>query len=98
MDDRKHVVADDDLFFEQHPDRKYRIRRASPVEVRQHGALPALPQGQEFLAIWSPEPGRRIGLLTSNREDVATDLDEKLAHCIFDILADIVEGNHGTAH
>jgi len=100
--DRKRTVADDDRFFRKHPERRYRVRRASPIEVRENqlnGGLPTLPQGHDwFVAIWTPEPGRRISLLTANRKDADTDFDERMAHRIFDILAGFVEGSHATHH
>jgi hypothetical protein len=98
MSDRKRVVRDYNMFFQRHQDRQYRVRRASPVEIRQkelNGGLPTLPQGLSwFLVIWSPARGRRICLFIPNREDVATDLDEGTAHAVFDYAADAVETAH----
>jgi hypothetical protein len=98
--DHKRVVRDDDRFFRNHPDRQYRVRRTSPVEVRQkalNGGLPTLPQGLHwFLVICNAAPGRRIALFIPNREDAATDLDEGTAHVVLDYAADAVEAANVT--
>lgn len=73
-------------------DCRYRLRRASPVEIR---GLPTLPAGwQWFLAIWSPEratataaPGRRLCLFIPSRENADTNLDEGAAQVIFEYAA-----------
>ena len=94
--DRKRVVRDDDRFFQRHPNRRYRIRRAAPVEIRQkrlNGGLPPLPQGFSwFLVIWRTEPGRRIALFAPHLDDADT------AHAVFAHVAAAVEVAHATRH
>ena len=86
------------MFFKRFPDRQYRVRRASAVEIRQkqvNGGLPPLPAGwQWFLAIWSPAPataraapGRRLCLLLPSRENADTNLDDAAAYAVFDNAA-----------
>ena len=109
MSDRKRVVRDDDAFFKRNPQRRYRIRRVSPVEVRQkrlNGGLPTLPQGLcWFLVIrhrkcepGSPAPGRRIALFAPHLDDAETDVDEDTAHAVFDHVAAAVGGANATRH
>ena len=73
VSDRKRVVRDDDQFFKRNPDRQHRVRRASPVEIREkriNGGLPTLPPGQGwFLALWNIAQGRRVALFVPNLED-----------------------------
>ena len=73
--DFERAVHDDHRFFEQHPDRQYRIRRATPAEIREReintGKLPPLPPdwrwfmtirnfGKGFRAVPAhPEPDER---------------------------------------
>jgi len=88
--DRKRVKRDDDKFF-QRQDRQYRVRRASAVEIsekRLNGGLPPLPQDWRwYLVIRDVAPGRRIALFVPNLEDATTDVDEGVAHCLFDYAA-----------
>ena len=91
VSDRKRVVRDDDHFFKRNPDRPHRVRRASPVEIREkriNGGLPTLPQGWGwFLALCNIAEGRRVALFVPNLEDATTDVDEDVAHCPFDYAA-----------
>jgi len=103
--DRKPVVRDDDLFFEHHPDRQYRIRRASPVEVREkqlNGGLPPLPPGLRwFMVIRNVAPGRRIAPFAPHLEDAETDTDEETARAVFDLVRNDVpalEAARATRH
>jgi hypothetical protein len=84
-------IADADrVFFEQHPDRRHRIRFASEVEIAQHeilsGKLMRLPQGHRHFVIVRFAPGRRLRLFVTNHEGAETGLDvpEDLADVIFD--------------
>jgi len=95
--DRKRVVQADNVFFRQFPDRQYRVRLASPVEIRQkalNGGLPPRSRGLRwFLAIWCPAtataaPARRICLFIPNRENADTNLYEGTAHAVFDYAAE----------
>ena len=87
--ERRSVKRDDDEFFEHHPDRQYRVRRAAAVEIRQkqfNGGLPPLAPGDRwFLALWNLAPGRRVCLFIANRPDVDTNLTDGEAQAVFDL-------------
>ena len=86
-------IADADrVFFEQHPDRKHRVRLASEVEIAQHeilsGKLMRLPPGhRHFVIVRNIAPGRRLRLFVTNAEDAGTDVPEDLADVLFDMVA-----------
>ena len=86
-------IADADrVFFEQHPDRRHRIRFASDVEIAQHeilsGKLVRLPPGhRHFVIVRNIAPGRRLRLFVTNEENAETDVPEDLADVLFDMAA-----------
>ena len=88
-------IADADrLFFEQHPDRRHRIRFASEVEIAQReivsGEVMIPPPGfRHFVIVRKIAPGRRLRLFVTNFEGAETGLDvpEDLADVIFDTAA-----------
>jgi hypothetical protein len=86
-------IADADrVFFEQHPDRRHRIRFASEVEIAQNeilsGEVKILPAGfRHFVIVRKIAPGRRLRLFVTNTEDFATDVPEDLARTIFEKVA-----------
>ena len=110
--DRKRVVRDDDKFFKRNPDRQYRIRRASPVEIRQkelNGGLPTLPQGWGwFLVVRNIAPGAgwpcsfrtwRTHTPTSTRARRTPSSTYAAASCPdLSRRASAVESNHATRH
>ena len=86
------ITQADRVFFEQHPDRKHRIRFASEVEIAQNeiltGKVKILPAGfRHFVVVRNVAPGRRLRLFVTNAEDVGTDVPEDLACVIFDNVA-----------
>jgi hypothetical protein len=86
-------VADTDrVFFEQHPDRKHRVRLASEVEIAQleimNGEVMTLPPGKRHFAIVrNVAPGARLWVIATSAEDAGTDVEEALAHALFDKYA-----------
>ena len=89
-----HIAEADRVFFEQHPDRRHRVRFASEVEIAQHeilsGKLMRLPPGhRHFVIVRNIAPGRRLRLFVTNFEGAETGLDvpEDLADVIFDTAA-----------
>jgi hypothetical protein len=86
-------VSDTDrVFFEQHPDRKHRVRLASEVEIAEleitYGEVVTLPPGYRyFVIVRNVAPGHRAGLFVKNAEDATTDVPEDLAGAIFDKVA-----------
>src|SRR5262245_56399734 len=67
-------VADTDrVFFEQHPDRKHRVRLASEVEIAQleimNGEVMTLPPGKRHFAIVrNVAPGARLWVIATSAE------------------------------
>ena len=87
-----HIAEADRVFFEQHPDRRHRVRFASEVEIAQHeilsGKLMRLPPGhRHFVIVRNIAPGRRLRLFVTNAEDAGTDVPEDLADVLFDMVA-----------
>ena len=86
-------IADADrLFFEQHPDRRHRIRFASEVEIAQREivsgeVMTLLPGFRHFVIVRNVTPGRRLRLFVTNAEDAGTDVPEDLADVLFDMVA-----------
>jgi hypothetical protein len=86
-------VADTDrVFFEQHPDRKHRVRLPSEVEIAQNeimsGEVMTLPSGHRlFMIVRNVAPGYRVRLFVTNAENAGADVPEDLAVVIFDNLA-----------
>ena len=86
-------VADTDrIFFEQHPDRKHRVRLASEVEIAQSeimsGEVMILPPGHRlFVIVRNVAPGYRVRLFVTNTEDAGADVPEDVAVVIFDHVA-----------
>ena len=88
------VTEADRVFFEQHPDRKHRVRFASEAEIAQleilNGQVTTLPPGiRHFVIVRNVAPGARLRLFVTNREGAETGLDvpEDLADVIFDTRA-----------
>ena len=86
------VTDTDRVFFEQHPDRKHRIRFASEVEIAQleimNGEVMTLPPGKRHFAIVrNVAPGARLWVIATSAEDAGTDVEEALAHALFDKYA-----------
>lgn len=83
-------VADTDrVFFEQHPDRKHRVRLASEVEIAQleimNREVMSLPPGKRHFAIVrNVAPGTRMWVIATGPEDEGTDVEEAFAHALFD--------------
>jgi hypothetical protein len=86
-------VSDTDrVFFEQHPDRKHRVRLASEVEIAEleitYGEVMTLPPGYRyFVIVRNVAPGHRVELVVENAEDARTDVPEEVARAIFDSFA-----------
>jgi hypothetical protein len=83
------VTDTDRAFFEQHLDRKYRIRSASEVEIAQNeilsGEVMTLPAGhRHFVIVRNVAPGHRVRLFVTNAEDAGTDVPKDLTAAIFD--------------
>jgi hypothetical protein len=86
------ITQADRVFFEQHPERKHRVRFASEVEIVQNeilsGELMATPLGhRHFVIVRNVAPGRRLPLFVTNSEDAGIDVPEDLAHALFDTVA-----------
>jgi hypothetical protein len=87
------IAEGDRVFFEQHPDRKHRIRLASEVEIAQDeilsGEVKILPPGYRHLVVVrNIAPGWRLRrLFVTNAENAWTDVPEDLAGVIFDTVA-----------
>ena len=85
-------IADADrLFFEQHPDRRHRIRFASEVEIAQReivsGEVMIPPPGfRHFVIVRKIAPGQRR-LFVTNAEDAGPDVPKVLAGVIIDGVA-----------
>jgi hypothetical protein len=86
------VTDTDRVFFEQHPDRKHRVRLASDVEIAQleivNGKLMSLPPGmRHFAIVRNVAPGTRLRVFVTNAKHAVTDVPEDLTAAIFDALA-----------
>jgi hypothetical protein len=86
------ITQADRVFFEQHPERKHRVRFASEVEIARceivRGEVMTLPPGhRHFVIVRNVAPGRRLRLFVTNAEDAGTDVPEDLAVAIFDNVA-----------
>jgi hypothetical protein len=86
------ITQADRVFFEQHPERKHRVRFASEVEIAQNeilsGEVMTLPPGhRHFVIVRNVAPGRRLRLFVTNAEDAGMDVPEDLADVLFDMVA-----------
>jgi hypothetical protein len=86
------VKDTDRVFFEQHPDRKHRVRLASEVEIAEleitFGEVMTLPLGYRyFVIIRNVAPGGRLELVVANAEEAKTDVPEDVARVIFELNA-----------
>jgi hypothetical protein len=86
------ITQADHALFEQHPDRKHRLRLASEVEIAQNeilsGKVMTLPPGfRHFVIVRNVALGRRLGLFVTNAEDIGTEVPEDLAGVLFDNIA-----------
>jgi hypothetical protein len=84
----------DRVFFEQHPDRKHRIRFVSEVEIAQleimNGEVMTLPPGmRHFVIVRNVAPGARLGVFVTNAKHAGTDVPEDLMASIFDAVAPV---------
>jgi hypothetical protein len=85
------VTDTDRVFFEQHPNRKHRLRLAS-IEIAQNeilsGEVKILRPGMHHLAIVrNVVPGARLRVLVTNARHATTDLSEDLLAALFDAVA-----------
>lgn len=84
----------DRRFYERHPDRRHRIRRATRTEVEAmasvHGleATALLPGDRWFVVTRLVAPGGWVKLFTINKADSDTDVAEDLAASLFEYLSD----------
>jgi hypothetical protein len=86
------ITQADHVFFEQHPDRKHRVRLASEVEIAQSeimsGEVMTLPPGHRlFVIVRNVAPGYRVRLFVTNAKNAGADVPEDLAVVIFDNVA-----------
>jgi len=86
------VTDTDRIFFEQHPDRKHRVRLASEVEIAQleivRGGVMTLPPGmRHFAIVRNVAPGVRLRVFVTNARHATTDVPEDLTAAIFDAVA-----------
>jgi hypothetical protein len=86
------VTDADRVFFEQHPDRKHRLRLASEVEIAQNeilsGEVNILPPGmRHFAIVRNVAPGARLRVFVTNAKHATTDVPEDLTAAIFDAVA-----------
>jgi hypothetical protein len=86
------VTDTDRVFFEQHPDRKHRVRLASEVEIAQleivRGNVMTLPPGmRHFAIVRNVAPGVRLRVFVTNARHATTDVPEVLTAAIFDAVA-----------
>lgn len=84
----------DRRFYERHPDRRHRIRRATRTEiaamseVHGFGATALSPSDRWFVVTRLVAPGGWVKLFTVNKADSDTDVAEDLAASLFDYLSD----------
>ena len=91
----RHVYDTDHVFFEQHPNRKHRVRLASEVEIAQleimeGEVMTLLPGMRRFALVRSVVPGAAcLRLYVTNDEGAPTGLEipEDIAHAIFESRA-----------
>jgi hypothetical protein len=73
------MLNDDVAFFEQYPDRRYRVRRANDAEIAQAEVLEQRllqpPQGWCWFAIVKKEPGGYLRMFVAAPPTVETGLD-----------------------
>jgi Spy/CpxP family protein refolding chaperone len=73
------ILVADVAFFEQHPDRRYRVRRANDAEIAQaeilEDKLLQAPQGWCWFAIVKKVPGAYLRMFVANDPTVETGLD-----------------------
>jgi hypothetical protein len=73
------ILIADIAFFEQYPDRRYRIRRANDAEIAQaetfENKLLQPPQGEYWFSIVKKEPGAYLRMFVAAPPTVETDLD-----------------------
>ena len=86
------ITEADRVFFEQHPDRKHRLRFASDVEIAElevvRGEVMTLPPGMRHFAIVpNVAPGVRLRVFVTNARHATTDVPEDLTAAIFDAVA-----------
>ncbi len=84
----------DRRFYERHPHRRHRIRRATRTEIEAmasvHGVEVTilLPGDRWFVVTRLVTPGGWVKLFTVNKADSDTDVAEDLAASLFDYLSD----------
>jgi hypothetical protein len=83
------ATSSDRVFFERHPDRAYRVRRAHTAEIRQEEIIQGervvpVPGCGIFVAVKSICPGARLRLLVQGLKDSEVDLTEAEARDIFE--------------
>jgi len=86
------ITEADRVFFEQHPDRKHRLRFASDVEIAElevvRGEVMTLPPGmRHFAIVRNVAPGVRLRVFVTNARHATTDVPEDLTAAIFDAVA-----------
>jgi hypothetical protein len=86
------VTDTDRVFFEQHADRKHRVRLASEVEIAQleivSGDVMTLPAGmRHFAVVRNVAPGTRLRVFVTNARHATTNVPEDLTAAIFDAVA-----------
>ena len=87
-------MESDRRFYERHPHRRHRIRRATRTEVEAmasvHGveATALLPGDRWFVVTRLVAPGGWVKLFTVNKAGSDTDVTEDLAAGLFDYLSD----------
>jgi hypothetical protein len=86
------ITEADRVFFEQHPDRKHRLRFASDVEIAElevvRGEVMTLPPSmRHFAIVRNVAPGTRLRLFVTNARHATTDVPEDVTAAIFDAVA-----------
>ena len=86
------ITEADRVFFEQHPNRKHRLRFASDVEIAElevvRGEVMTLPPGmRHFAIVRNVAPGVRLRVFVTNARHATTDVPEDVTAAIFDAVA-----------
>jgi hypothetical protein len=85
------ITDTDRVFFEQHPDRKHRLRLASEEIAQEEtlsGKVKSLPPGvRHFTIVRNVVPGVRLRVLVTNAKHGVTDVPEDLMAAMFDEVA-----------
>jgi len=87
------ITDTDRAFFEQHPDRRHRVRLTGEAEIAQleiqSGGLLHPPKGCRWFTVVRKMPGARLRIFVLNAEGAQTGLEvpEDLADAIFDTAA-----------